>query len=119
MTIPSFDIQDVLGAVNELSAPAALRGDGAQASFRDALGIARTAHSTEEGARDAAEQFVAKTFLEPLLKSVRESNQAAPPFAPTQAEKQFRAFADAQLAVEIVKRSDMPIVDRLARDLLA
>lgn len=119
MNIPSIDINDVMGVVNELSSPAALRGDAAQRSFRDVLGISRTAASTKEGARDAAEQFVAKTFLEPLLKSMRENSQAAPPFAPTQAEKQFRAFADAQLSVEIVKRSDMPIVDRLARDLLA
>ncbi len=119
MNVPAFDIKDVMGVVNELSSPAALRGDDTQRSFRDVLGIARTAGNTEADARDAAEQFVAKTFLEPLMKSVRESNQAAPPFAPTQAEKQFRAFADAQLAVEIVKRSDMPIVDRLARDLLA
>ncbi|MEQ8850416.1 MAG: hypothetical protein RIB32_01380 [Phycisphaerales bacterium] len=119
MDISSFNIQDVLSSVNRLSAPAALRGDESQRAFRDALGIARTANAGEEASRDAAEQFVAKTFLEPLLKSVRENNQAAPPFAPTQAEKQFRAFADAQLAVEIVKRADMPIVDRLARDLLA
>src|SRR5205814_4812183 len=52
----------------------------------------------DERARDAAEQLVTQTFLLPLLKQLRENDHSAPPFAPTQAEKQFRALGDAGLA---------------------
>ncbi len=36
--------------------------------------------------RKAAEQLVSATFITPILSQVRESSQAAPPFAPTQGE---------------------------------
>ncbi len=74
--------------------------------------------SREERARDAAEQFVALTFVQPALKSLRDSNQAAPPFAPSEGEKQFRALLDAELAHRIVHKAHFAIVDRLAHDLL-
>ncbi|GJM17895.1 MAG: hypothetical protein DHS20C14_01080 [Phycisphaeraceae bacterium] len=135
------DLTSVLGASTTPSVrpPAGLgviRGDESQRSFRDVLGMARSrtpelgadaspearaanAEARAAESRDAAEQFVAKTFIEPVLSSVRENSQAAPPFAPTQAEQQFRAMADARLAIDVVKRANLPIVDRLARDLLA
>lgn len=115
--------------------PSALRGSEDQQSFQDILGIARgrtppagpgatpeqreavEARRTQE-TRRVAEQFVAKAFIEPVLASVRESSQAAPPFAPTPAELQLRSLADARLAQEVVKHARLPIVDRLARDLL-
>ena len=69
-------------------------------------------------AREAAEQFVTVSLVQPLLKQLRESNHAAPPFAPTDGEKQFRALTDATLAQNIVKAKQFPVVDRVAADLL-
>jgi Rod binding domain-containing protein len=68
-------------------------------------------------AREAAEDFVAMTFIEPILAQIRESSQAAPPFAPTNGEKQFRAMMDAGLARELTRAARFPLVERLARDL--
>ncbi|QOJ01780.1 MAG: hypothetical protein HRU70_15365 [Phycisphaeraceae bacterium] len=90
-----------------------------QRAFREVLGRADTAGKPPETvARDAAEQFVAMTFVQPMLKGLRDSGGAAAPFAPTQAEKQFRGLLDADLARRIVGASNWPLVDRLARDLL-
>lgn len=72
----------------------------------------------EARAREAAEQFVAVSLVQPALEQLRETNGAAPPFAPGEAEKQFRALHDATLAREIVRAAHWPLVDRLARDLL-
>jgi hypothetical protein len=66
--------------------------------------------------REAAEQLVSATFIVPVLSQIRESSNAAPPFAPTQGEKQFGALLDQRVADEIVKSSRLPIVDRLTRD---
>lgn len=68
-------------------------------------------------ARDAAEQLVAVVLIEPIFKQMRESNQAPPPFGPTNGEKQFRSMIDAKLAHEIASAAQFPLVDRLARDL--
>lgn len=72
----------------------------------------------EQEARDGAEQFIAITFLQPLLKQLRETNNAAPPFAPSAAEKQMQGMMDAQLAQHIAKAERWPLVDRVAKDLL-
>jgi Rod binding domain-containing protein len=74
--------------------------------------------SPQDKARQTAEQLVAVAFLQPLLKQLRESSHAAPPFAPTQAEKQFGALSDAELAQQLTHAAHFPLVDRLARDLL-
>jgi len=92
---------------------ASLRLAEEQASFRAVLGRV----SAGEPARDAAERFVAMALVHPLLKEFRESNQAAPPFAPTEAEKQFGALLDAELANRVVRAAGFPLVDRLAREL--
>ena len=94
-----------------------------QRSFAGVMGRAGSAGpstpQTAPGrARDTAEQFVAHTLILPLLRQLRQTDQAAPPFAPTQAEKQFRALQDAELAQRIAHAERFPIVDRLARDLL-
>jgi Rod binding domain-containing protein len=100
-----------------------------QRSFLDILGKAAGAPASraagrgdtqprEDRAREAAEQLVAQTFVLPMLKEMRQSNSAAPPFAPSQGEKQFRALMDAELAQRIVKASRFNLVQRLARDLL-
>ncbi len=71
----------------------------------------------KERAREAAEQLVAITFVRPILEEMRQSNNAAPPFAPSSGEKQFRSFLDAKLANEITRSAQFPLVDRIARDL--
>ncbi|MCC5824502.1 MAG: hypothetical protein LAT64_09710 [Phycisphaerales bacterium] len=102
------------------------RGLTAQRSFAEALGAARRAEGLEaleerdaaNRAREAAEQLVSTTLVLPVLKQLRESNNAAPPFGPTDAEKQFGSLLDHRLAHDIVKGANFPMVDRLARDLL-
>lgn len=78
----------------------------------------RDTRTDEQRARAAAEQFVAITFVQPLLKELRSTTFAAPPFAPGQAEKQFQSIADQALADRIVQASNWPLVDRLTSDLL-
>ncbi len=92
-----------------------------QRSFQAALGRASggaEAPSPEQAAHEAAEQLVTQCLILPMLKQLRDTNQAAPPFAPSQAERQFGALGDAQLAQRITSASRFPLVDRLARDLL-
>ncbi|MBL4590402.1 MAG: hypothetical protein JKY96_00430 [Phycisphaerales bacterium] len=69
-------------------------------------------------ARQAAEQLVASTLITPILKSLRDSNQAAEPFGPTDADKQFGSLLDTKLADQIVSASNFPLVDRIQRDML-
>jgi Rod binding domain-containing protein len=91
------------------------------ASFADALGRAAWGAAPADPAalaRQGAEQLVANAFIRPLLAQLREGSGAAPPFAPTQGEKQFRSLADAKLADDIVRSARLPIVDRIANDLL-
>lgn len=98
-----------------------------QASFARIMSMAEGAagpapmHDDEaaldERARDAAQQLVATVLVEPILKQLRETSQAAPPFEPTDGEKQFRSMLDARLAHEITSGARFPLVDRLARDL--
>lgn len=96
---------------------------GEQRTFMDVIGRGGLSNGSgavppEAEARDAAEQLVAITFVQPILQQLRDSNDAAPPFAPTQGERQFRALLDAELAREIASAAQFPLVDRLARDLL-
>jgi Rod binding domain-containing protein len=64
-------------------------------------------------AREAAEGLVSTSFIKPILTQARESNKAPAPFGPTQAEKQFGSLLDNQLADEIVRASQFPLVDRM------
>jgi Rod binding domain-containing protein len=92
----------------------------AHASFASMLGRMQSdpTQSPQQQARAAAEQFVAQTFVNPILKQFRESDRTPPPFAPSQGEKQFRALMDAELAQQLVQSQRFPLVDRLAHDLL-
>lgn len=76
------------------------------------------ARTREEKARSAAEDLVAITFIQPVLKQVRESTGGAAPFAPTDAERRFGTLMDAELARRVVRSAGFSLVDRLARDLL-
>ncbi len=76
-----------------------------------------SAAAADRKARDTAERLVAVVLVQPILKQVRESNQAAPPFQPTRGEQQFQSMLDAKLAQEIAQSARFPLVDRLARDM--
>lgn len=89
-----------------------------QESFQGVMSRASGTLDREARAREAAEQLVAATFVEPLLKQVREAHKPAPPFTPGPGEQQFRALMDAELAQRIVHASQWPLVERLASDLL-
>jgi Rod binding domain-containing protein len=71
------------------------------------------ANAKRAEAREAAEALVSTSFIKPILAQLRESNNAPAPFGPTQAEKQFGALLDTQLADEISRAAQFPIVDRL------
>ncbi|MBY0311529.1 MAG: hypothetical protein K2W85_05635 [Phycisphaerales bacterium] len=92
--------------------------------FASVLGRAQGAGSSdadespEQAARRSAESLVAMTFIQPLLKQLRDTTTAAPPFAPTQGEKQFQGLMDAELALRLVRKGDFPIVERIADKLL-
>jgi hypothetical protein len=101
----------VLGVQRSLTPPARV---GAGPEERAAVEARRR---TE--AREAAELLVSTTFVEPVFKQMRESERTAPPFAPSEGEKQFRALLDTRLAQEMVKSARWGLVDRVARDLLA
>ena len=87
-------------------------------SFDDLLTAARRAGNGEAEVRQTAEQLVATAFIAPVLKQIRESSQAEPPFAPTPAEKQFGSILDTRTAEEIVRSANLPIVDRLTQTFL-
>ncbi len=91
-----------------------------QHQFAGALNRARqvTPESHEAAARDAAEQLVAITLVQPVLAQLRETNNAAPPFGPTAAEKQFGSMMDARVAQDIVHGSRFPLVDQLTNSML-
>jgi Rod binding domain-containing protein len=74
--------------------------------------------STEQQARQIAEQLVASTFVQPMLKLFRDSNHAAPPFAPTPAEKQFGGLMDTELSQRIVGAKNFPIVETISQKLI-
>lgn len=90
-----------------------------QTSFASVLSQSQNTslQAPTDQARTAAEQFVAISLVQPILKQFRDSSQAAPPFAPTQGEKQFQSLADAQLAERLVRAQRFPLVDRLAETL--
>ncbi len=75
--------------------------------------------SPEEKARAAAEEFVATSLVLPVLKQLRETNEAWGPFKPGRHEKVFGDMFDGEIASQIVSAQNFPLVDRLARDLLA
>ena len=93
---------------------------GAGREFAAMLGrlLGEGGPTTKEESREAAEMLLATTFVEPVLKSLRDNSQAVAPFAPTNGEKQMRSLLDQKLAQQIVHAGNWPLVDSLARDLL-
>ena len=77
-----------------------------QASFSSVLSRAQTRpdkanQSPEQKAREAAEQLVATALVQPVLKQLRETNNAAEPFKPNSAERSFGQMMDTQLSQRI------------------
>jgi Rod binding domain-containing protein len=90
-----------------------------QRGFSQVLTRAKDEQLTpEQQARGAAEQFVSIAMVQPLLSQLRQTNQAAPPFAPSNAEKQFQSLFDAQVAERITSAKQFPLVDAVATQLL-
>ena len=93
--------------------------DGGARSFDEMLNASGAGTQTpEQRARAAAEKMVATAFVQPVLKQLRESNNAPAPWGPTDAEKQFGPLLDAQIAERIVQAARFPTVDRMARMIL-
>ncbi len=90
-----------------------------QEAFAGVLSRARDAgKSDEQRAREAAEDFVAVAFVQPVLKQLRESDRSAAPFNQGPAEKQFRSMMDAAMAKQMVRASNFPLVERVAEQTL-
>ncbi|MBX3357572.1 MAG: hypothetical protein KF745_04005 [Phycisphaeraceae bacterium] len=91
-----------------------------QRDFAAAISRASILHGAtpEQQARESAEEFVAIALVQPVLTHLRNTNNAASPFQPTSAEKNFRGFADAQVARQIVRTKQFPLVDRVAQQIL-
>ncbi len=88
-------------------------------AFANILGVRRPqGGDAAEEARTAAEEFVAISLVQPILEQLRETNEAAPPFAPGPAERMFGPILDAEIAQRIVQKSGYDLVDAVARQLL-
>lgn len=100
-------------AISGLSVPTGVEAVArSEPAFADVMRRARGAAGTDE-VREAAEDLVANAFIAPVLRQIRETSDAAPPFQPTPAEKQFGQMLDAETARQIVRKSRLPLVDRL------
>ncbi|MBL0928180.1 MAG: rod-binding protein, partial [Phycisphaerales bacterium] len=73
----------------------------------------RAAGNGPKTPRQAAEDFVASTLVQPLLQRLRESSRAAPPFGPGPYERQFAGMADAEIARRMVRSRSWGIVDAI------
>jgi len=105
--------------LNSAPNPAAALADQSRADFASVLGRKQVATLTpKEQAIEAAQQLVSVSLLQPVLKQLRESSHAAPPFAPNQAERTFRSMMDANFAQNMVKSGRWGLVDSVARKLL-
>ncbi len=94
-----------------------------QASFSSVLSRAQTRpdkanQSPEQKAREAAEQLVATALVQPVLKQLRETNNAAEPFKPNSAERSFGQMMDTQLSQRIVGSKSWALVGRVAQTLM-
>ncbi len=129
MTITAFDnlSDDFALRAQRLSAGAPSGSPDAAADFASVLSRARVspqrqAASLEERAREAAQDFIAISLVQPILSHLREHPLVDPeemgPLAPGVGEKTLQPLWDAQAAREIVRASNWPMVDRLAQQLL-
>ena len=87
------------------------------AAMRGAMARRGEDRTSGRDPREAAEELVAMTLVQPILAQLRESSLAAEPFAPSEGEKRFGAMHDAQVARQIVRSSRFPLVEELARQM--
>ncbi len=108
-----------LASVGERGAPMRA-GESFAELFQRRVGVNGAGDETEvvERTRQAAEEFVAIGLVQPILASMREMNNAAPPFAPGAAERRFGPMLDAEIAQRIVQSANFEVVDSVARQLL-
>lgn len=83
-------------------------GDRFDSALRRALGGDQ---KTRQTPRQAAEEFISMALVQPILAQLRETNQAAGPFAPGDAEKRFGPMLDAEIAHRMVKSAGWGLVD--------
>ena len=99
--------------------PAAAGVLARSSEFASVLGrIDAESMTAQERADQGARDLVSVALVQPALKSFRQSNGAAGPFAPNQAERTFRGMMDASFAQRLVQGGRWPLVDRVARSLL-
>lgn len=83
---------------------------------------ARNPVATDEAyqkTHEAAEELVSGALVKPILAELRETNQAAPPFAPGRWEKTFGPLLDEEISARIVRSSRFPLVETMTRQLLS
>lgn len=113
-TATAFDLTDDAGKAFAPGQPAGV----AFSSVLSRFGQGMNDLDPESKARVVAEEFVAGALIFPILKELRASNNAWGPFAPGKHEEMFASLLDGEIASRIVRASNFPLVDRLARDLL-
>jgi Rod binding domain-containing protein len=86
-------------------------GEGFDSALRRALGGDQQPKQTP---RQAAEEFISMALVQPILEQLRETNQAAGPFAPGDAEKRFGPMLDAEIAHRMVKSAGWGLVGAVA-----
>ena len=91
-----------------------------QQMFASVLSRAREDQPLDDAAkaRRAAEDFVAQSLVQPVLKQMRETSTAQAPFAPNQAEKSFRTMLDNALSQKIVRSGNWALVQKVTEKIL-
>ena len=91
------------------------RAVDAPASDGSEPAAAPDAAGNRQDRRRAAQDLVSIALVQPILKQLRQSNNAAAPFAPGPMEKQFGTFLDAQYANSLVKSGNFCLVSAVQR----
>lgn len=118
--MPGFNAASQVGPLNDpsifrqdLTDP---RGERFDSALRRALGGDQ---KTQQTPRQAAEEFISMALVQPILAQLRETNQAAGPFAPGEAEKSFGPMLDAEIAHQMVKSSGWGLISAVTSRLEA
>ncbi len=81
--------------------------------------LPRSEDRSAQQARTAAEQLVSIALVQPMLKRVRESNNAAPPFGANKGSKTFGTMLDAAYAAEMTSSTRWGLIDSVAQRMMA
>jgi hypothetical protein len=106
---------------NAFAFPASSRARSVQehSLFAGALARATREGTAADQAHQAAAHLVATALIAPVLKGLRESGMAAPPFAPGPGERVFGSIQDDVLARRLTAARNWPLIERIAERLLA